>query len=74
MTTQTIGRQSGFLDTRRVGERRAIRRSGSIRAFLREAVETLRGAFEAPLRQALEIQADPSLAPLNQATRRDIGL
>ena len=73
MTTQTIRTQGGFLDTRAAAAP-STRRSGTVRAFLREAGETLRGAFEAPFRQAFRTGADPALAPLDPATRRDIGL
>lgn len=73
MTTQTIRKERGFLDTRPVAGRPAMRGSGPIRDFLREAGETLRGAFEAPLRQALGEPADRSLESLNEATLRDIG-
>ncbi len=74
MTTQTIRRDRGFLDTRRTSEKAATRGSGPVRNFLREAGETLRGTFEAPLRYALSPEADSSLERLGKTIRRDIGL
>lgn len=74
MTTQTIRRERGFLDTRRVGEQPEKRGSGPVRRVLREAGETLRGTFEAPLRYVLSPRGDNSLCALNERIRRDIGL
>ena len=74
MTTQTIRRERGFIDTRVSDRRSATRGSGPIREFLRETGKTLIGTFEAPLRYALSPRGDRSLERLSEATRRDIGL
>ncbi|MDH3314925.1 MAG: hypothetical protein OER43_04035 [Gammaproteobacteria bacterium] len=74
MTTQTIRKERGFLGTRLLAGNPATRGSGPVREFLREAGETLRGAFEAPLRQALSTRTQKSLDSLGNAIRRDIGL
>lgn len=74
MTTQTISKERGFLDTRLAGRRSASRGSGAIRAFLSEAGTTFMGTFECPLRYVLSPRGDRSLERLNEATRRDIGL
>ena len=74
MTTQTIRRERGFLDTRLSGQRSAARRSGLIRGFLSEAAQTLMGTFEAPLRYVLSPRGDRSLERLSETTRRDVGL
>ncbi len=74
MTTRTICKERGFLDTRVAGQRSAPRGSGPIRAFLSETGQTLRGAFEAPLRYVLSAEGDRSLERLSETTRRDIGL
>ncbi len=74
MTTQTIRKERGFLDTRAVSEGRATRGAGSTRDFLREAGATLVGVFEAPLRWALGPRAHDALESLDRHTRRDIGL
>jgi len=74
MTTQTMRRERGFLDTRPVRERSATRGSGRVRNILREAGETIRGTFEAPLRYATGSRSDKTLQALDPATRRDIGV
>lgn len=74
MSTQTMRRERGFLDTRGVDTRRAARPSGPVRNILREAGETLRGAFDAPLRYATSPRADDALQALSPAIRRDIGV
>lgn len=74
MSTQTMRRERGFLDTRAVQPKIEARASGPVRSFLREARETLRGALEGPLRYALSPRADGSLQALDPATRRDIGV
>ncbi len=74
MTTHTIRKERGFLDTRLVTGNPEKRGSGPVREFLREAGQTLRGAFEAPLRQALSTRSQKSLDSLDNAIRRDIGL
>lgn len=74
MTTQTIRRERGFLDTRVSGQRSATRGSGPILEFLRETRKTLLGTFEAPLRYVLSPRGDRSLERLGETTRRDIGL
>lgn len=74
MTTQTISKERGFLDTRLSGRRSASRGSGPIRAFLSEAGTTFMGTFESPLRYLLSPRGDRSLERLSEATRRDIGL
>jgi hypothetical protein len=74
MTTQTMRRERGFLDTRGVHVKTAARGSGPVRNLLREAGQVLRGAFEAPLRYALSPRADSALQALDPATRRDIGV
>lgn len=73
MTTQTIRQERGLADTRVAVETEAAGGSGSVRDFLREAAETLRGALAAPLKAALEGPPSKSLQALNEATRRDIG-
>ncbi len=74
MTTQTIRRERGFLDTRRKSVRTASRRSGPVRNLLREVGAVLRGTFEAPLRYTLSPRADRSLEALDDGIRRDIRL
>ena len=74
MTTQTVCKERGFLDTRLSSRRSTPRGSGPIRGFLSEAGQTLMGTFEAPLRYVLSARGDRSLERLNDTTRRDIGL
>ena len=74
MTTQTIRKERGFLDTRHSVGQSASRGSGPIRAFLSEAGATFMGTFESPLRYVLSLRGDRSLERLSEATRRDIGL
>lgn len=74
MTTRTICKERGFLDTGLSGQRSASRGSGHIRAFLSEAGQTLKGTFEAPLRYVLSPRGERSLERLSETTRRDIGL
>ena len=74
MTTQTICKERGFLDTRLSNRRSVLRGSGPIRAFLSEAAATLMGAFESPLRYVLSPRGDRLLERLSETTRRDIGL
>jgi hypothetical protein len=73
MATRTMRRERGFIDTRGVYLEAATRASAPVGNVLREAAQTLRGAFEAPLRYALSPRADGSLQALDPATRRDIG-
>lgn len=74
MSTGTLHKQSGFLDT---GLKvRTPRRAspGPLRQLLGEAVGMFRGAFEAPLRHAERVAAHRGLERLSPHLRKDIGV
>lgn len=74
MTTQTLRKERGFLNTGLRVRGSARHRPAGLGSVLRETGEMLRGAFEAPVRQALQSKDLDALADLDEATRRDIGL
>jgi len=74
MATRCVRNELGFLDSRDIFQAPRARRPNPVAAFALEAVETLRGVFEAPLRQAMVPAKARDLEELDAAIRRDIGL
>ena len=74
MSSHSIRREHGFLDTGRLVRTHAAIRSGPFTELLMEAGEMLRGVFEAPLRRAGQTTGYGEVAALPRHLKKDIGL
>lgn len=74
MSTGTLRKQSGFLDTGLKVRRSRHVTPDPLRQLLGEAGEMIRGAFEAPLRHAERVAAHRGLERLSPDLRTDIGV
>jgi len=74
MSSHSIRREHGFLDTGRFVGTPAVPRASAVREFLMEAGDMLRGSIEAPLRRAGRIAGYRELEGLQDDLKKDIGL
>ena len=74
MSSVSIRRERGYLDTGRLARTPAAARPNPVASFLSEAGEMLRGAIEAPLRLAEYRAMSRDLDGLQDDLRKDIGL
>lgn len=74
MSSHSIRREHGFLDTGRLARTHAAPGRISVTELLRETADMLRGAVEAPLRSAGLVADYRELAVLPDHLRKDVGL
>lgn len=74
MSSHSIRREHGFLDTGRLARTPAAAWPGAVKEFLLETGDMLRGALEAPLRRAGRIADYRELDGLQGDLKKDIGL
>lgn len=74
MSSYSIRREHGFLDTGRLVRTHAAPRPVPLTELLMEAGEMLRGALEAPLRRAGQTADYRDVAALPEHLKKDIGL